>query len=113
LAKQVITKLIDDLDGGEAVETVSFAYDGVDYSIDLSARNATRLRKALRPYQDAGVRLGRGPARRQMHGAIEDSPAGRAAIRAWARTEGGFQNCPGRGRIPEEIVEAYRRRRRR
>jgi hypothetical protein len=39
--------LFDDLDGGRADETVSFALDGVEYEIDLSTANATALRNAM------------------------------------------------------------------
>ena len=38
VAKQIIHKLVDDLDGGDADETVKFALDGVQYEIDLSER---------------------------------------------------------------------------
>jgi hypothetical protein len=33
-------------------ETVAFALDGARYEIDLSAKNATTLRKALQPFVD-------------------------------------------------------------
>ena len=36
MAKQIIHKLVDDLDGGDAEETVKFALDGIQYEIDLS-----------------------------------------------------------------------------
>lgn len=45
MAKRVQVLLVDDLDHTTpADETVSFALDGVSYSIDLSADNAARLR---------------------------------------------------------------------
>ena len=43
MAKQIIHKLVDDLDGGDAEETVKFALDGIQYEIDLSEENAARL----------------------------------------------------------------------
>src|SRR5690242_10945219 len=57
VARETITKLIDDLDGGEALETVKFGLDGHSYEIDLSAKNATRLRTALAPYVEVGTRI--------------------------------------------------------
>lgn len=39
MAKQVITILTDDLDGGDADHTVEFGLDGVTYTIDLSEKN--------------------------------------------------------------------------
>src|SRR3954467_9153108 len=59
MAKQVITLLTDDLDGGEADRTVEFGLDGVNYTIDLSEKNAGKLRKALDPFLGAATRVGR------------------------------------------------------
>ena len=62
MAKQVITLLTDDLDGGEADRTVEFGLDGVNYTIDLSEKNAGKLRKALDPYLSVATRVGRAGA---------------------------------------------------
>ena len=40
-------RLVDDLDGEAADETVEFGIDGRNYEIDLSKENAGRLRDAL------------------------------------------------------------------
>ena len=40
MAQKVQVVLIDDIDGGSADETMSFAVDGVSYEIDLSTANA-------------------------------------------------------------------------
>jgi Lsr2 len=50
VAKHVQTKLLDDIDGSEAAETVSFGVDAVGYEIDLSTAHAAKLRDALAPY---------------------------------------------------------------
>ena len=47
MAQEVIEKLIDDLDGGDAPETVAFGLDGASYEIDLSKRNAATFRTSL------------------------------------------------------------------
>lgn len=47
MAQKVQVVLTDDLDGGDADETVQFALDGVSYEIDLSTANAEALREAL------------------------------------------------------------------
>jgi hypothetical protein len=52
MAQKVQALLIDDLDGGEADSTVRFGLDGTEYEIDLSAKNAEALRKALGRYLD-------------------------------------------------------------
>ncbi len=64
MAQQVQVVLVDDLDGGKAAETVSFALDGVTYEIDLSAKNAAKLRDAFGSWvghaRRAGGRRGAG-----------------------------------------------------
>ena len=110
MAKQVITLLTDDIDGGEADRTVEFGLDGVNYTIDLSEKNAGKLRKALDPFLNAATRVGRSasasPARRGA-----PASTGRAsrdqnqAIREWANKNG--YEVSERGRIPSHIVEAY------
>ena len=47
MAQKVQVLLVDDLDGGDATETVSFGLDGTSYEIDLSAKNADELRDAV------------------------------------------------------------------
>ena len=54
MAKTVIVKLTDDIDGGDADETIQFALDGRSYEVDLSAANASKLRDALKPYIEKG-----------------------------------------------------------
>src|SRR6266567_5503714 len=62
--------LIDDIDGGKADETITFGVDGTQYVIDLSKKNAEKLRKTIAPYveaarKDRGVRqAGRGAQRK-------------------------------------------------
>src|SRR5262249_17290600 len=57
LARETITKLIDDIDGSVASETVTFGLDGYSYQIDLSAKNAKKLRTELAPYLESGHRV--------------------------------------------------------
>ena len=54
MAQKVQVILVDDLDGGEAEETVKFGLDGANYEIDLSNSNAQKLRSALAQYVGHG-----------------------------------------------------------
>src|SRR4029450_9128252 len=96
MAKQVITLLTDDLDGGEAARTVEFGLDGVNYTIDLSEKNSGKLRKALDPYLAVASRVGRSTGSGRIAGrdaAPARSPANRdqnQAIREWA-TKNGYE----------------------
>ncbi|WP_129841690.1 Lsr2 family protein [Streptomyces sp. RFCAC02] len=109
MAQKVQVLLLDDLSGGEADETVTFALDGRTYEIDLNAENADKLRNALDPYVKAGRRAGgrasraRGRAASSGGGSNQDT----AAIRAWARENGHKVN--DRGRIPADVLEAYKK----
>jgi Lsr2 len=112
MAKKVVTLLTDDLDGTEADRTVEFGLDGVMYSIDLSDKNAGKLRKALQAYITAGHRLGRGPVAgpgtprtRTGAAAHQSSRDQNQAVRAWA-AKNGYQ-VSERGRIPVSVVEAF------
>ena len=112
MARKVITLLTDDLDGGEADRTVEFGIDGVNYRIDLSEKNAGKLRKALDTYISAGSRIGRNApenrrtARRGAGGAPTRTDRDQnRAIREWAAKNG--YEVSERGRIPAAVVTAY------
>ena len=113
MARQVITTLIDDLDGKKADRTIEFALDGTSYTIDLSEANAGKLRKALDPFITAGTRVGRGSGRgssRTAGAAASGRSAGsrdeNKAIRDWAASNG--YQISERGRIPQTVSDAYR-----
>jgi len=99
MAQKVNIVLVDDIDGSEAEETVSFALDGKEYDIDLSAKNAARLRDAFAPYVGHARKAS---GRRRGRSGTGPSPAD---IRAWAR-DNGFK-VPDRGRVSSEVREAY------
>jgi hypothetical protein len=64
MAKTVIVKLTDDIDGGDADETVFFTLDGKSYEIDVNSANAVRVRAAFQPFIDkARPSAGAGRAR--------------------------------------------------
>ncbi|MEU9980277.1 Lsr2 family protein [Streptomyces sp. NPDC050856] len=105
MAQRVVVSLFDDIDGGEAAETVMFGLDGKTYEIDLNPANAKKLRKALAPYVAAGrKRTGAERSRRPYrHTSIAPDPA---AVRAWAQSN--KLDVPARGRIPQRIYDAFR-----
>ncbi|MDF4254181.1 MULTISPECIES: histone-like nucleoid-structuring protein Lsr2 [Streptomyces] len=107
MAQKVQVLLVDDLEGGEADETVTFALDGKSYEIDLTTANADKLRSALEPYLKGGRRTGgrssRGKGSRSGSGSSSSQDT--AKIRAWAKEQGYEVN--DRGRVPASIREAY------
>jgi hypothetical protein len=103
-------RLIDDLDGEAADQTVEFGIDGKNYEIDLSDANAGKLRDALAEFVASARRSG---GRRRGGRSTDTAPTRRPsidreqnqAIREWARKRG--MKVSDRGRIPGEVLEAY------
>lgn len=107
MAQKLQVLLIDDLDGGEATETVSFSLDGTAYELDLSSDNALKLRKDFAQYIDH-ARKGTGGTRPRRGRARTGPGRERSAeIRAWAKSVG--KKVSERGRIPGEIIAEYDR----
>jgi hypothetical protein len=119
MAQKVQVILVDDVDGGEAAETVSFALDGVSYEIDVSDKNANALRDALSPWvghaRRVGGRSSGGRSRASSSGGSGRSRGSSGGggggkhdlseVRAWAR-ENGYQ-VSDRGRVSSEVIAAY------
>jgi hypothetical protein len=94
----------DDLDGGPADTTVSFAVDGVGYEIDLSNAHAAELRAAFEPFLEHARKV---PAsRRPARTAARPAGPNPAAVREWAKNEG--IQVSDRGRVPAELVVKFR-----
>ncbi|GAA4718981.1 Lsr2 family protein [Isoptericola chiayiensis] len=99
--------LIDDIDGSDGDETVTFGLDGVSYEIDLTEAHATELREALSTW----IGHARKSAGRSAPRATGGARRGRTdreqlqKIREWARENGYTVN--DRGRIPGRVLEAF------
>jgi len=105
MARHTKVLLIDDLDGSEAAETVTFGLDGGAYEIDLSSENARQLRDALAEYVAHGRKSGpaRGAGGRRR--TVQRSSADTSDVRTWARSHG--YAVSDRGRIASEVMAAY------
>jgi hypothetical protein len=110
MAKTVIVKLTDDIDGSDADETLYFALDGRSYEIDVNAANAAKIRQALQPYIEKGrasgtVRNARGrstprpgPTEKTVYSELTDEEKSR--FRAWA-------DMPTARRISDARVKSW------
>ncbi len=103
MARTVTVELEDDLDRGPADETVQFGFDGTDYEIDLSEKNARDFRTQLAPFVEHARKSGRGPTRRAPRTAAVRHRGG--DVRAWAKDHG--IPVSDRGRIPASVMEQY------
>jgi hypothetical protein len=102
MAQKVNIILVDDLDGSEADETVSFALDGTSYEIDLNEKNAAKLRDALSGYIGHARKVS--TTRKRKSSASTSGPSARE-LRDWARSNG--YEVSDRGRVPAEVREAF------
>lgn len=112
MSKETVVILKDDFDGSEATETVSFAFRGKDYEIDLNEKHAAAFDKAMSRYVGAARHTASPTASRSRTRSPQRDSVNHkqelAEIRAWARSNGYEIN--DRGRIPGAVVEAYQAR---
>lgn len=105
MAQKVHIILVDDLDGSEATESVSFGLDGASYEIDLNAKNAAQLREALSGYVGHARKVGAAKGRARRSAAAGDGGHTAREIRDWARSNG--MTVPDRGRVSAEVRSAF------
>src|SRR5580704_17062204 len=96
MAQTVIVQLTDDMEGGDADETIGFTLNGKTYEIDLNAKNAEKLREAFAPFIEKGRKTSRadsGSKTRTSSKSTETSsktlfsgldPEAKVRFRAWA-----------------------------
>lgn len=109
MAQKVITEFIDDIDGSPAERTFTFAVDGTNYEIDLSAENIAEFNSAIGGFVESarkvkGTSNGR-RARSTGGGGTQRSREQTRAVREWARQHG--HHISERGRIPASIQQAF------
>ena len=104
MAQKVNIVLVDDLDGTEATETVSFGLDGTSYEIDLNDDNASALREALSGYVGHARKVSGGGRRGRKSGASSSS-SNTKDVREWAKSQG--MEVSERGRISADVQQAY------
>lgn len=106
MAQRTQTILVDDVDGSEAAETITFALDGVTYEIDLNEEHAGALRAGLEEWVGNARRAGgrRTSGRRRRAGA-RPAAGETQRIREWAKEQG--LQVSDRGRISGDIRAAY------
>ncbi|GAA2027521.1 Lsr2 family protein [Pseudokineococcus marinus] len=113
MAQKTQIILTDDIDGGEATQTVTFAFQGTSYEIDLNDEHAALIEESFSEWiTNARKTTGRSSA---AGGAPARSSSTRAssgpkrtdldAVRAWARDNG--HTVSDRGRVSNKILEAY------
>ena len=103
MAQKVNIVLVDDLDGTEATQTVTFGLDGTTYEIDLNDANADALREAVSGYVGHARKVTGGRRGRKASGGSSSSNT--KDVREWAKAQG--MEVSERGRISADVQQAY------
>jgi len=113
MAQKTQIIMTDDLDGSEATQTVTFAFQGTSYEIDLNDEHASSIEESFAEWitnarKTTGGRSTSTPARSSSGGGRASSGPKRTdldAVRAWARENG--HEVSDRGRVSNKVLEAY------
>jgi hypothetical protein len=106
MAQKIV--LIDDIDGTTIDDnggSFRFSLDGIDYVIDLTNENYTKLQEILEPYITNGKRLRNGTNAPTARGGKKSDPKKLGQVREWAAANG--HEVSTRGRISGDIMAAY------
>lgn len=101
MARKTQVLLVDDIDGSDATNTVTFGLDGVSYEIDLNEDNTRQLRSEMEKWTVLARRTGG----RAQRGTGASTGGDAAKIRQWAVANG--YDVSERGRIRADVREAY------
>jgi len=110
MAQRTVVVRTDDFDGKELGpsegQTITVALDGVEYEIDLSEKNAQKLREDFGKWLDKARRVSgsRRGGRSSSGKATRDYEP--KDVRTWATSNG--IEVPARGRIPAEVIDQYK-----
>ncbi len=98
------TVILDDIDGSVGATRPRFTFNERSWEIDLSKENQRKLWEALEPFVKRARQV------EDVRGGAKKAPKpldyDQEAVRQWARANG--HQVGDRGRIPSEIVNAYR-----
>jgi predicted flavoprotein YhiN len=100
MATRTLIVMEDDIDGSQATQTIEFALEGIEYSIDLSERNAEKLRGDMEKWIKAAQKTGGRRTRSKTGGGVDLK-----AVRAWAASNN--IELSSRGRVPRNVIEQY------
>ncbi|RLV54602.1 Lsr2 family protein [Aeromicrobium phragmitis] len=104
-------KFFSDISGEEiesGTPTLTFAFDGTSYEIDVTEKEKDEIEKAFAPYIRAGRKSNSAASARRRgrrSGGSSNSGSQAKEVRAWAKEQG--IDVPARGRIPADILEKY------
>jgi hypothetical protein len=107
MAQNLIVQLTDDIEGGDATETVEFSIDGRTYQIDLNKKNASAMRKVFQLYVEKG-RVVRQPVGRGRRAGSASNPTLFSQLNSDEKERfRGWSRLPDARRIADSRVQEW------
>ena len=103
MAKRVIIE--SDLSGEPDAETVSFAFDGISYTVDLTEGEKEEFAKLLSPYLDVAEEATTTTGQQSIPTQPQSTGPDPSTVRAWAQANG--IEVSAKGRVPHSVVAQY------
>ena len=113
MARRELIQYIDDLDGTplseDELRVVRFSFEGKNYLMDLSEKNAEQFELLMQPYIEHATidaeAYAATPRRRSSNPNSAHSRERNRKIREWARANG--YDVAARGALRKDIIEKY------
>lgn len=110
MAQKTQVTLVDDLDGSDATQTVTFAFQGASYEIDLNDQHFSSIEESFAEWIGSARKTtaSRGAASSRASATRSGGGTKRADlddVRAWARNNG--HTVADRGRVKQSVLDAY------
>ncbi|MEJ5946142.1 Lsr2 family protein [Pseudokineococcus basanitobsidens] len=109
MAQKTQVTLVDDLDGSEATQTVTFAFQGTNYEIDLNDQHFSSIEESFAEWIGAARKTTASQGKASSRAASTRGGGTKRAdlddVRAWARDNG--HTVADRGRVKQSILDAY------
>ncbi len=103
--KTELVVISDDITGEKDAETVHFALDGTNYTIDLAPKNREKLQALLAPFVAKAERTGKVATTKSEPKRKPTTRPDIEQIRQWAKEQG--IPMGDRGRIPKVVLSQY------
>lgn len=107
MAQKTRIEYVSDLSGKAITDndspTITFAWDGQEYAIDLTAKEAETFFNAIEKYIASATKVTN--RRRSSRSKAKQSGPSAQELREWAKSQG--MDVPDRGRIPQSVRDAW------
>jgi len=109
MARKTQVVLTDDIDGSEATQTLTFAFQGVSYEIDLNDDHASALEESFHDWIESARKVTSSQSTKPRRSGVSAGASGGGRdlneVRVWLRSNG--HEVADRGRVSQTLLEEY------